>query len=125
MATLTIEVPDELMTELNVHQVSSKFIDVLVAQTIEAWLRRVSTIPSGQDSHPATFVKALIAENQELFEQVAQDLEQDTQPPEEADRLGQMEQMEQAANDPLFMADLHEVMSAFTEVDAEWWEQPE
>ena len=43
MATLTIEVPDELMTELNAYQVSSKFIDALVAQTIEAWLSRVST----------------------------------------------------------------------------------
>jgi len=30
--------------------------------------------------------------------------------------------MEQAACDPLFMADLHETMLAFAEVDAEWWE---
>ncbi len=33
-----------------------------------------------------------------------------------------IKQMEQAANDPLFMADLHETMSAFAKVDAEWWE---
>lgn len=31
-------------------------------------------------------------------------------------------EMEQAANDPLFMADLRETMSAFAGVDAEWWE---
>jgi hypothetical protein len=40
-------------------------------------------------------------------------------PTTKADKL---EQMEQAAKDPLFMADLHETMSAFAEVDAEWWE---
>jgi hypothetical protein len=33
--------------------------------------------------------------------------------------------IEQAANDPLFIADLHETMDAFTRVDAEWWEQPQ
>ncbi len=37
----------------------------------------------------------------------------------EADKL---DQMEQAANDPLFMADLQDTMEAFAEVDAEWWE---
>jgi hypothetical protein len=46
-------------------------------------------------------------------------LEQQTQPLGEADKL---EQMEQAAQDALFMADLHETMAAFAEVDAEWWE---
>ena len=37
----------------------------------------------------------------------------------EADKLAQMEQ---AANNPLFMADLRETMSAFADADAEWWE---
>jgi len=31
--------------------------------------------------------------------------------------------MKQAANDPLFMADLRETMSAFAGIDAEWWER--
>lgn len=31
--------------------------------------------------------------------------------------------IEQAANDPLFLADLQEVMSDFANVDAEWWER--
>ena len=31
-------------------------------------------------------------------------------------------QMEQAAADPLFMADLEETMSVYAETDAEWWE---
>lgn len=33
-----------------------------------------------------------------------------------------LERMRQAADDPLFLADLHETMSAFAEADAEWWE---
>jgi hypothetical protein len=37
----------------------------------------------------------------------------------EADKL---DRMKQAVDDPLFMADLHETVSAFAKVDAEWWE---
>jgi hypothetical protein len=33
--------------------------------------------------------------------------------------------IEQAASDPLFIADLDEVMSAFANVDSEWWEPAE
>lgn len=31
--------------------------------------------------------------------------------------------IEQAANDPLFLADLREAMNDFKHADAEWWEQ--
>ena len=34
-------------------------------------------------------------------------------------------QMEKAATDPLFMADLQEAMSTFSRVDSEWWESAE
>jgi hypothetical protein len=37
-------------------------------------------------------------------------------------KADKLDQIEQAAKDPLFMADLHETMSAFAEVDAGWWE---
>jgi hypothetical protein len=33
--------------------------------------------------------------------------------------------IEQATNDPLFIADLRETMDAFARADAEWWELPE
>jgi hypothetical protein len=33
-----------------------------------------------------------------------------------------LERMEQAVKDPLFLADMHETMHAFADVDAEWWE---
>jgi hypothetical protein len=56
----------------------------------------------------------------EEFALVEEILEQQSQTLSEADKL---DQMEQAAHDPLFMADLRETMSAFVEVDAEWWER--
>ncbi len=36
--------------------------------------------------------------------------------------LEKLKQMEQATHDARFMTDLHEVMSDFMAVDAEWWE---
>jgi len=53
----------------------------------------------------------------EEFALVERILEQRVPTPSEANKLSQMEQ---AANDPLFMADLHETVSAFAEADAEW-----
>jgi len=38
------------------------------------------------------------------------------------DEASKLDRMEQAANDPLFIADLRETISAFAEVDTEWWE---
>jgi len=55
----------------------------------------------------------------EEFALVEEILEQRLPPSAEADKFNQMVQ---AANDPLFMADLQETMKAFAEVDAEWWE---
>ena len=39
-----------------------------------------------------------------------------------ASEANNLDQMERAAKDPLFMADLRETMSGFAEADAEWWE---
>ena len=81
MATLTIELPDELITELNERQVSDEFVQLLVAQSIEAWLRKSpeptsepktedgSTSPFAASALP--FVEQLIAENRTLFERLA------------------------------------------------------
>jgi hypothetical protein len=55
----------------------------------------------------------------EEYDLVKEILEQRTRLPSEADKLAQMAQ---AANDPLFLADLHEVVGAFAEADAERWE---
>jgi len=58
----------------------------------------------------------------EEFALVEEMLEQRSQILSETDKL---DQMERAANDPLFMADLHKAMSAFAKTDAEWWEPPQ
>ena len=55
----------------------------------------------------------------EEFALVEDILDQKSRTTDEADRLAQIER---AAQDPLFMADLRETMSAFAETDAEWWE---
>jgi len=56
----------------------------------------------------------------EEFALVEEILGQQSQTLSEADKL---DQMERVVRDPLFMADLRETMSAFAEVDAEWWER--
>ncbi len=82
MATLTIEVPDELITELKEHQVSSELIDLLVAQTIRVWLRKtpkMSLKHEARDGSPSPFAESaisfaeqLIDENRPLFERLAE-----------------------------------------------------
>lgn len=58
----------------------------------------------------------------EEFMLVEEMLEQRLLIPTEADKLNQMEQ---AAHDPLFMTDLQEVMADFAEADGAWWEPPQ
>lgn len=59
----------------------------------------------------------------EEFALVEEILEQQSQAVSETD--DKLDRMEQAAQDPLFIADLQETMSAFAEVDTEWWERPQ
>lgn len=56
----------------------------------------------------------------EEFALIQDILEQRTPPTTK--ETNKLKQMEKAANDPLFMSDLRETMSAFAEADAEWWE---
>jgi hypothetical protein len=44
------------------------------------------------------------------------------QHPLAASEANKLDQMAQAARDPLFMADLRETMLAFSGADTEWWE---
>jgi hypothetical protein len=56
----------------------------------------------------------------EEFALVKDLLDQQSRTQEDADKLAKMKQ---AAQDPLFLADLRETMSAFSDADAEWWER--
>jgi hypothetical protein len=55
----------------------------------------------------------------EEFALVEETLKQRLPVPDTGDKLAQMEQ---AANDVLYMNDLREAMSAFAGTDAQWWE---
>lgn len=55
----------------------------------------------------------------EEFALVEETLKQRLPVPGKGDKLAQMEQ---AANDALYMNDLREAMSAFAGTDAQWWE---
>ena len=55
----------------------------------------------------------------EEFALVKDLLDQRSRTTDDADKLAKIKQ---AVNDPLFLADLRETMSAFADADAEWWE---
>ncbi|MBN1579972.1 MAG: hypothetical protein JXA89_04665 [Anaerolineae bacterium] len=67
-----------------------------------------------KEGHPIAVILPM-----EEFALVKDILDRRSPTTDEADKLAQIEQ---AAQDPLFMADLRETMSAFAEADAEWWE---
>jgi hypothetical protein len=79
MATLTIEIPDSLQTELDQRQIPPTVVDSVVVQTLETWLqisaqgkeqakdkRRSSFVESA-----VPFVEQLMNDNLELFERLA------------------------------------------------------
>jgi hypothetical protein len=72
MATLTIEVPEHLLAELNDRHVSDETVRQLVIAVIEAWLYNGSSSPGSPFADSAApFIEQLLAENQELFERLA------------------------------------------------------
>jgi hypothetical protein len=81
MATLTIELSDELIAELNDRQVSDELIHLLVEHSLRAWLRKapdISSEPETKDGHASpfaesaiSFIEQLIDENPTLFERLA------------------------------------------------------
>ena len=56
----------------------------------------------------------------EEFALVKDLLDQKPQTENDANKLAKMKQ---AAQDPLFLADLRDTMAAFADADAEWWER--
>lgn len=78
MATLTIELPNELMAELNQRQTSDEFIRILIEQSLRTWLRKSAEMPEGEKLDSALFsesalpfIEQLINDNQTLFERLA------------------------------------------------------
>jgi predicted transcriptional regulator len=83
MATLTIELPDELAAELKARQIREDAICQIVVQAIEDWLRRldVGSAPTTENANERSspfaesaipFIDQLIDENRSLFDRLAQ-----------------------------------------------------
>ena len=79
MATLTIDLPDELIVELNQRHTSDKLIQALVEQSLRTWLHKTAgsaeaeeqLSPSLFSESAFPFVEQLIDENLTLFERLA------------------------------------------------------
>ena len=79
MAMLTIELPDELITELDQRQTSDELIRALVEQSLRIWLHKTAETSVAAEQSEASpfsksafpFVEQLIDENLTLFERLA------------------------------------------------------
>jgi hypothetical protein len=78
MATLTVELPDRLATEIAAQSSAREQLNAFVVGAVEAWLRRRrgSTEESGSwdgafKNDAADFVERLIENNWDLFEELA------------------------------------------------------
>lgn len=78
MATLTVELPDHLATEIAAESSAREQLDAFLVGAVEAWLRRrrgsdeTSASWDGAFTSNATdFVERLIDDNRELFEELA------------------------------------------------------
>lgn len=71
--TLTIELPDSLIAQLNERQIPEKELKAVTIAALEIWLAQQQSTNGGRFSESAVpFVRRLIAENRELFEALAQ-----------------------------------------------------
>ena len=78
MATLTVELPDHLATELAAENSAREQLDAFVVGAVEAWLRRrrgsaeaSASWEGAFKSDASDFVEQLIDDNRELFEELA------------------------------------------------------
>jgi len=115
MNNLTIELPETIAHQVQARGLSKQQVEALVIHFLQRYLRdrqpahngevgfdKNSTKPNGQPSlsaYPAHSPSAT-----------------------RLDEAAQLRQLAQAKEDPLFMADLQEMMVAFSETDAMWWE---
>jgi hypothetical protein len=71
--TLTIELPDSLIAQLNERQIPEEKMKAVAIAALEIWLAQQHSTNGGRFTESAVpFVRRLIAENRELFEALAQ-----------------------------------------------------
>jgi len=74
MATLTIEVPDELLQQAQDRQISPQRLQSAITRFVELYLEdaKTSSQPAASPwSDPAEFARRVIANNRELFDRLA------------------------------------------------------
>jgi hypothetical protein len=74
MATLTIELSDAIMQQAQERKISPQRLESLIVQFVELYLEE--TVPGSRNTHstwsdPTEFAKRIIANNRELFEELA------------------------------------------------------
>ncbi len=115
MNNLTIELPETIAQQVQARGLSRQQVEALVIHFLQRYLHdrqpehngevgfdKNSTKPNGQPSLSAYPVHSPSAIR--------------------LDEAAQLRQIAQAKDDPRFMADLEEMMAAFSETDAMWWE---
>jgi hypothetical protein len=70
--TLTIELPDSLIAQLNDRQIPEEEMKAVAVAALEVWLAQRDSPNGGRFTESAVpFVRRLIAENRELFDALA------------------------------------------------------
>lgn len=70
--TLTIELPDSLIAQLNERQIPEAEMKAVAVAALEIWLAQQHSTNGGRFTESAVpFVRRLIAENRELFDALA------------------------------------------------------
>jgi hypothetical protein len=70
--TLTIELPDSLIKQLNERQIPEEEIKAVAVAALEIWLAQQHSTNGGRFTESAIpFVRRLIAENRDLFDALA------------------------------------------------------
>ena len=70
--TLTIELPDSLIAQLNERQIPEEEMKAVAVAALEIWLAQGHSTNGGRFTESAVpFVRRLIAENRDLFDALA------------------------------------------------------
>ncbi|HYV05216.1 MAG TPA: hypothetical protein VFB82_11550 [Blastocatellia bacterium] len=70
--TLTIELPDNLLAQLNERQIPEEEMKAVAVAALEIWLAQEHSTNGGRFTESAVpFVRRLIAENRDLFDALA------------------------------------------------------
>ena len=70
--TLTIELPDNLLAQLNERQIPEEEIRAVAVAALEIWLAQQHSTNGGRFTESAVpFARRLIAENRDLFDALA------------------------------------------------------